>query len=383
MTDPRLKTSQNIVFYVENNLLVCDLFLDHKQISLSPDVMPFLVWLNKWKSYVEIVEYIKKQNLIQQDEVSSLIQTLLNVNVIVEENSSRDQLERELGHWNEWGMSSKYYHFSSKGLDKDDFIPARTDADRLREKHKEEQMPSIFKEESEYIEKFPLPIPKMNYKRPYASVLLERQTIRTYNQKDCMSLGQLSELLYAVWGAQSCWLPTGLGSSLIKTSPSGGSRHSIEVYIAVMNVEGLPSGYYHYSVLNHELKLLSKSKKIREEMVDICGDQPHTGLPSVMFFYTSVIKRVLWKYSISKAYKSIFMDLGHLSQTLYLTSSAMNLGCFFTAALKEDILEDKLNLRMTDEIVLGVSGVGLKTDKVLKNKNGGRFVRDDVLNSTS
>ncbi|GGN55421.1 SagB/ThcOx family dehydrogenase [Oceanobacillus indicireducens] len=379
MKTPKLKTSKNVVFYIEKCNLICDLFLDHKQISLSPDLMPFLTWLGEWRSYKEILQYIKNQESISDDELISLIQTLLSMNVLVEKDSKRNKLENELMIWDEWGMAPKYYHFSSKGLEKDNFISVEKDAVRLTEKYKKEKMPSIYKEENEFIERFTLPTPVMKYNKSFFTALTERQTIRTFCQEDSLNLQQLSDLLFAVWGAQSCWLSKGFGEALLKTSPSGGSRHSIEVYLAIMNVDNLPQGYYHYSVLNHELVLLEESKGIRDEMIEMCADQPHVGLPSVVFIYTSQIKRVIWKYSVSKSYKIIFMDLGHLSQTLYLTSSAMDLGCFFTAATREDMLENKLNLNMADEIILGVSGVGVKTEKVDKNKQSGRFIRDDLL----
>ncbi|MFP3359408.1 SagB/ThcOx family dehydrogenase, partial [Planococcus sp. SIMBA_143] len=126
--------------------------------------------------------------------------------------------------------------------------------------------------------------------------------IRTYNPSQSISKEELSSALYYVWGAVACWLDQGMGKALLKTSPSGGSRHPIEIYPCIMNVEGVESGLYHYSVENHELELIEKPNDIRSLCKEMCGDQKHTQLPAVVFFYSAVIEREVWKYSVPKAY---------------------------------------------------------------------------------
>jgi len=258
-------------------------------------------------------------------------------------------------------------------MENDTFLPVKEDFSRLSEKYNKENTPNIYKENQSIIKTFSLPRPSLNIKKPFAEVLLNRQTIRSYNMDNFISLEDLSEILYFVWGAQACWLPRGIGTALIKTSPSGGSRHSIEVYLAILNVESLPPGYYYYSVKHHCLKLLEESETIREEVIHFCGEQPHTGLPSVVFFYSSVLERVMWKYPTPKSYRVILMDLGHLSQTLYLVSSAMDLGCFFTAALREESLEKKLGIDNSQEVILAASGIGVLTPEIKQLNSSGRF----------
>ena len=47
------------------------------------------------------------------------------------------------------------------------------------------------------------------------------------------------------------WPPD--GRMPLKTSPSGGARHSIEAYVVVRRVAGVPAGVYHYDAAAHAL----------------------------------------------------------------------------------------------------------------------------------
>jgi SagB-type dehydrogenase family enzyme len=77
-----------------------------------------------------------------------------------------------------------------------------------------------------------------------------------------------------------------------------------------------------------------------------------------IFIYTSCIERSLWKYESPRNYRIIMQDLGHLSQTLYLVSSWLDLGAFYTGNVIDEIIEEELLLNRDKEIVMGMSGVG-------------------------
>jgi len=72
----------------------------------------------------------------------------------------------------------------------------------------------------------------------FFETLQARRTHRSFS-KDKISLDQTSRLLRATWGVQGYlesklfgWLP-------VKTSPSGGARHPVEVYLMALRVDGL------------------------------------------------------------------------------------------------------------------------------------------------
>jgi nitroreductase len=57
----------------------------------------------------------------------------------------------------------------------------------------------------------------------------------------------------------------------------------------------------------------------------------------------------------------LHLDVGHLSQTVYLLAAALGLGATFTAAIQDEKLEDLLGIDATDELVMGCSVIGMPT----------------------
>lgn len=100
------------------------------------------------------------------------------------------------------------------------------------------------------------------------------------------------------------FLPT-----MFKCVPSKGARHPFEAYIAVKSVEGIHDGLYHYNVKDHALDF------IKEEPGEIEG---------LSLFVTAVYERYQWRYRNSWAYKDLFLELGHLAETLNYVCKRFN-----------------------------------------------------------
>ncbi|MBE1462216.1 nitroreductase family protein [Kibdelosporangium phytohabitans] len=78
-----------------------------------------------------------------------------------------------------------------------------------------------------------------------------------------------------------------------------------------------------------------------------------------MLFYTSVFGRNQWKYSnIARSYRVLLLDVGHLSQTVYLVTTALGLGMTFTAACRDEIIEEPLGFDAATEAVMGCAAIG-------------------------
>ncbi|MFC1522959.1 nitroreductase family protein [Elusimicrobiota bacterium] len=73
---------------------------------------------------------------------------------------------------------------------------------------------------------------------------------------------------------------------------------------------------------------------------------------------TAVIERTSWKYRHPRGLRGIFLDAGHVSQTLYLVSQSLGLGSCFILALLEEPFEKLLKLDGISESVVGISTVG-------------------------
>lgn len=357
----KVKVSENIVLYWKEGKLVCDDFVAHQQYALSRQAEPLLRWFAEWKDIESLSELESDKQ--QNGTFEGLASQLLNAGVLIAEDSEEHRLEDKLDAWDTWRRSSRYFHCSSRTLENTDFLLLEEDGNRLREKAQHNPAPPLYKEYPA-AERIALGQPRSDGigdpdHDSFIEVLLRRRTSRSFDQDRPVSLDHLSAILHYVAGATHVGHSAGTGDVLLKTSPSGGARHPIEVYPCVLNVEGLKAGVYHYSVEHHALEVLTEADKLRDQIPRMCGDQDWTDQAAVVFFYAAVIDRPRWKYQSPRIYRAMCMDLGHLSQTFYLVSAWLGLGAFFIGALREESVENELGLDWTEEIVLGANGVGV------------------------
>jgi SagB-type dehydrogenase family enzyme len=197
----------------------------------------------------------------------------------------------------------------------------------------------------------------------FTDVLLARRTHRIFSQ-EALGLDQLSTLLYYTWGVTGYMDVPLLGRLPLKTSPSGGARHPGEVYVAALRVEGLKPGLYHYGSDGHSLDSISQ-RVSPSQVIEYCAGQQWTGDAAALFIMTAVFARTMWKYPVSRAYRVVLTEAGHLCQTFCLVASSLDLAPFCTMALKDTLIESDLGLNGVDESVLYVAGVGVPPDSQL------------------
>lgn len=187
--------------------------------------------------------------------------------------------------------------------------------------------------------------------------LYARRTHRSFSKAE-LAFDDVARLLEATWGVQGYFDSRFFGKLPYKTSPSGGSRHPIEVYLMALNVDGLSAGMYHYRPDEHCLERMPVEATARTAR-QYCADQRHAADAAALFIMTAVFARTMWKYRHPRAYRVVLLDAGHLGQTFCLTATRMGLAPFSTAALKDTLIENDLGIDGISESVLYVVGVGL------------------------
>jgi len=184
-----------------------------------------------------------------------------------------------------------------------------------------------------------------------------RRTHREF-AKTAMSLESVSNLLQTTWGVQGYVETNVFGKLPYKTSPSGGARHPIEVYLVALRVKGLDRGIYHYQAKDNRLTKIPGKVSARRASA-YCADQPYFGEAAALFIMTAVFARTLWKYGRARAYRVVLLETGHLGQTFCLTATRLGLAPFTTAALKDSLIEKDLGIDGISESVVYVTGVGV------------------------
>jgi putative peptide maturation dehydrogenase len=173
---------------------------------------------------------------------------------------------------------------------------------------------------------------------------------------------QLSTLLFEVYGCRGMLDLDGEHVALRKASPSGGGLHPTEVYPLVLRAEGIAPGLYHYRVEDHALELVTaltpaEGEALASELT--CG-QTFLADAGVLFVMTARFARSFWKYRRhARAYATLLLDAGHLSQTLYLVATELGLGAFVTAAINGANVEERLALEPTTEGAIAICACGV------------------------
>ncbi|MBS0581508.1 MAG: putative peptide maturation dehydrogenase [Proteobacteria bacterium] len=199
-------------------------------------------------------------------------------------------------------------------------------------------------------------------------VLLDsRVTCRNFDRSRKLPLEQFSAVLYRAYGARSVDETT-LGIPLLKKGvPAAGALHATEAYLIVQHVEGVEPGLYHYHPVEHALEPMRKldPDAIPALIKSLTAAQEYFADAHVVVIATSRFFRNFWKYrNHSKAYRALILDVGHLSQTLYLAATELGLGAFVTAVINEIDIERTFGLDPLEEGPLAVNGFGIRAPEL-------------------
>ena len=152
-----------------------------------------------------------------------------------------------------------------------------------------------------------------------------------------------------------------------KNSPAGGGLHAVEAYLLVQRAEGLKPGFYHYLSMEHALEPMQELTA--EEAASyahrfVAGQNWFANVP-VMVVMTARFDRLFWKYRRhTKAWRVVHLDVGHLSQTMYLSAADLGLGAFVTAAINDRLIETALELTPMREGAIAIVGFGPRSDEI-------------------
>ncbi|MEW6323107.1 MAG: SagB family peptide dehydrogenase [Acidobacteriota bacterium] len=318
--------------------------LTNRPLPASPDDVALLDRLWEWTSVDRLAAAVGRP----ADEVRSRLARFRDHGLIEDLSSPAPSVARAAVDWRPWGAATAWFHQATRdvGFDADATgQPSRLAAPLM-------PRPQWPRRDGPRVALDPPPTAGA-----LPETLLARRTWRRFGDAP-LTRGDLSALLgltWAVqawgWAADDCRLP-------LKTSPSGGACHSIEVYLLALSVEGLAPGWYHYDADAHALSGVAPADAARVGVY--LPGQSSFARASGIFVMTSVFDRVLWKYRSARAYRVILLEAGHLAQTFCLVASWLGLAPFTTAAVAESAIEADLGLVDMRESVLYAAGVGAR-----------------------
>lgn len=211
------------------------------------------------------------------------------------------------------------------------------------------------------VEHIPLEVPTVDEGSDFFRVLLARSSTRHFDPTAALSLEKLSALLYYGFAPQG--IAESVYTALHKTSASGGGLHPTEAYLLVRKVEGLRPGLYHHQAQHHSLEKIENmsEEEAAKKAVEYAAGQPYVLHSGALIILATRFYRNHWKYRRNeRTYLVMAMDIGHLGQTLYLLSTKLGLGAFFTAAVNASDIERDLDLGGARQGVMALFAVGAR-----------------------
>jgi SagB-type dehydrogenase family enzyme len=257
-----------------------------------------------------------------------------------------------LDDWSVWNPSAGFFHTASKNtrfLELDDALEV------LSKQAEAWPMPAPVKG---YPDARAIPLPTRASRGVFPATLRDRRTWRQFDRRP-VALNDLATLLDLTAGVQQWVTAKAEGRVPLKTSPSGGARHPIELYVLVRSVRSLPQGIYHYAADRHVLERLPGSGT-PPPFDDLLPTQWWYRDAAVLVLFTAVFERMRWRYHAPRAYRAVLIEAGHVCQTFCLTATWLGLAPFCSMAIADGAAERLLGVDGIHESVLYAAGIGTR-----------------------
>jgi len=179
--------------------------------------------------------------------------------------------------------------------------------------------------------------------------LLKNRRSRRVFASTTLSMDQLSYLLWACEGVRE-----NKGKFSFRTTPSGGARHPLDLYVFAHNVDKLKIGLYRYLPIEHSL-VLEREGDDSAALDEALNGQFRNSACVIM--WAAVPYRSEWRYG-KAADKLVALDAGHSCQNLYLACEALGLGTCAIGAYDQKKLDAYLGLDGEDMFAMYAAPVG-------------------------
>jgi putative peptide maturation dehydrogenase len=204
------------------------------------------------------------------------------------------------------------------------------------------------------------PLPPVG-RTDYDQLLERRTTCRNFDGQRSISRELLAQLLQRTVKAQAVVQVEADTEFLKKNVPSGGGLHATETYLLVQRVDDLQPGLYHYHPVQHALVALPRhcDRPLQEVANAMLSGQDWFADAAVHLVLVPRYARTYWKYrNHAKAYRALLLDVGHISQALYMAATERGMAAFVTAAINEGDTEAAFGLDGITQSPVAIVGVG-------------------------
>jgi SagB-type dehydrogenase family enzyme len=341
----RIRRAPHLVLYWRHDSLVVYNYATGKAVAATPELCAALDACGTWQP----ISTVARQLGISRPLGERFVKALVARGLLQRSDRPSDARDRALSVLEEWNPAAGFFHAVTRRVR---FLPPRQAAALQARRAAVAVMPPSVKRLRGAAS---VALPKPRASGEFPQVLLTRRTWRRFGSAPVAAADLATALGLAV-GVQ-LWVPTPYGRLALKTSPSGGARHSIEAYVCVRRVAGVAPGLYHYAADAHRLERIRRGDMTRRMSIWM----PHSGYfvkAAFLIVLTAVLDRQVWRYPYARAYRAALAEAGHVCQTFCLTATWLGLAPFCLMGLDDAAIEQDLGIDGVRETVFYVAGAG-------------------------
>jgi SagB-type dehydrogenase family enzyme len=343
----RVRRSPHLVAYWRGRTLVACNSATGLKAELPPRAIDLLSACDDWTP----VETLAAAGFVSADTFMPVLDRMVALALLERSDRPRDPRAFAMDEFQPWNPQAGFFHMTTRDLR----YAGRAAALRYtREKTAATPPPPAVKRYRN-VETIDLPAVRPADLDGFTSVLQARRTWRRYSSEP-VARDEVATILALTAGIQQ-WIDADGIDLPLKTSPSGGARHSIECYLIARNVRGLKSGVYHYAPDRHALHRIRGPVPAARLRAYVPGSE-YFAHASAFVFFTAMFERLLWRYPYARAYRAALIECGHVCQTFCLTATKLGLAPFSVMALADSLIEKDLGIDGIRESVLYAAGVG-------------------------
>ncbi|HZH13077.1 MAG TPA: SagB/ThcOx family dehydrogenase [Archangium sp.] len=189
---------------------------------------------------------------------------------------------------------------------------------------------------------------------PLSQALQQRATPAHLERRQ-LRLEELATLLYSAYGVTRDSEDSGLQRPL-RTVPSAGALHPLELFFHTRSVEGLPGGLYHYNPVEHELRRL-RDGDLSAKLAAGLAPKQLAVTSSVMLFIVGLFERSTARYG-DRGYRFVLLEAGHVAQNVALAATGLGLGCVPVGGYVDRSVDELLGLDGLLQSTVYMAGIG-------------------------
>lgn len=350
----RYRRASHVVSYWLDGALVLHNYASGVRAEVPPMAIDLLARCGEWRDFASLTGAAA---VPPGFSLQPFVDVLVEATFLDRSDRPEPEASRAYAKWNAWNPHAAFFHSATRDVS---FAPPEVADVKHREKFVADPPPPMVKRVKADVR---IDLPPAATLDGLTDTLTSRRTWRKFGA-GAVSRGDLATLLNVTWGVQQWVGIDGAGRMALKTSPSGGARHSIEAYALVRRVDGVGAGLYHYGADDHRLHRLTRARAKLRKVSDYLPTQTWYDDAAVVIFMTAVFARAQWRYDYARAYRSILTEAGHLAQTFCLLATRLGLAPFVSMALADSVIEGDLGIDGVSEAVVYCAGVGTRPDGV-------------------